>query len=117
MVNFQKGTLIIASIILVITLSFVAISFGNIKNDSKYPPVVSDCPDYWISKSDTTENICVNPHKNLGNSDCSKTVDFSQVRWLGEIGACNKRTWAKSCNLTWDGVTNSNKNTCNRQYD
>ena len=116
MVNFQMGTLIIASIILIITLSFVAISFSNIKTDSKYPPVVSDCPDYWISQSDTNGNICVNNHENLGNPDCSKTVDFSQVQWLGEVGACNKKTWAKSCNLTWDGVTNSNKNTCKQKY-
>ena len=113
MVNFQIGTLIIASIVLIITLSIIAISFSNIKNDSKYPPVVPDCPDYWLVMPDASGNKCMNKHSELGNSSCPKTMDFSGSWWLGELGMCHKKTWANSCNLTWDGVTNARKNPCN----
>jgi hypothetical protein len=115
MLNFQFGVLIIATVVLIITLSIIAISFSNIKNDSKYPPVVSDCPDYWIVMSDTSGNKCMNTHADLGNSSCPKIKDFSGPLWLGELGMCAKKTWATSCNLTWDGVTNARKNPCSKQ--
>ena len=109
MINFQIGTLIIASVVLIITFSFIAISFSNIKNDSKYPPVVSECPDYWLVMNDGSGNKCVNNHSELGSPSCSKQMNFSGSPWIGELGRCNKKTWANICNLTWDGVTNSSK--------
>ena len=112
MVNFQIATLIIASIVLLITLSFIAISLRNVKTDSKYPPVVAECPDYWLAGTDDIGNKCVNNHVELGTSTCSKTMRFSESQWLGETGMCNKKNWAKDCKLTWDGVTNSNKDLC-----
>jgi hypothetical protein len=104
MVNFQYGTIIIASFFLVVTLSIIAISFSKTKQDRKYPPVISECPDYWI---DISGNTCVNRHLELGNSNCEKKMDFSGSIWLGETGKCEKKKWAKHCNLTWDGITNN----------
>ena len=109
MVNFQMGTIIIAFVVLCICLMFIAFSFSNIKNTSQYPPVVSDCPDYWLDMSDGSGNKCINKHTDLGNSDCSKTMDFSDSFWSGDLGLCRKKQWAQKCNLTWDGVTNSNQ--------
>ena len=108
MVNFQIGTLIIASVILIITLSIVAISFRNIKKDSKYLPVVAECPDYWLAMNDKNGNRCVNNHPDLGKPSCLKTMNFTESQWLGKLGMCNKKKWANTCNLTWDGVTNGN---------
>jgi len=54
---------------------------------------------------------CYNIH-NLGkvSSTCTSLpteVDFKTNTYTGNNGLCNKQTWAKQCNITWDGVTNA----------
>ena len=53
-------------------------------------------------------NICINT-KSLGNDNdgCRGEVDFSGARWAGQAGLCGKHEWAKSCNLTWDGISDN----------
>jgi len=53
---------------------------------------------------------------NLGKSNCALPMDFTQPNWSGKKGICNKYTWAKSCNLTWDGISN-NVNACPTSED
>ena len=38
-------------------------------------------------------------------------MDFSVYPYSGADGLCNKKKWAKTCELTWDGITN-NKSIC-----
>ena len=117
--NFQKIVLSVAIIVFIIVLIFIAIVLYKGKYDVKFPPTVSQCPDYWIDNQDqngsndlnNTSQLCTNV-KNLGNVSCDKTVDFSGAFWQGATGNCNKYKWAKSCDLTWDGITN-NPNICN----
>ena len=116
MVSFEIGTIIIAVVILLLCFMVIAFSLNKVKNDIQYPPVVSDCPDYWLDMSDGSGNKCVNKHEDLGNSVCATTMDFSESFWSGDIGLCRKKQWAKKCNLTWDGVTNNNK-ACNKLMD
>lgn len=103
--SFQKTTMIIAIIILIICLIFIGISLYNSKYNTQYPPVVADCPDYWLDLSDGDGANCVNK-KNLGKSNCNKSMNFSTSFWTGDEGLCRKYKWARKCNLTWDGVTN-----------
>lgn len=117
--NFQKIVLAIAIVIFIILMIFIAAVLYNNKYDVKFPPTVSQCPDYWIDKQDqnnaegidgNSKQLCTNV-KNLGNISCDKTMDFTDSFWQGSTGGCNKYKWAKSCDLTWDGITN-NPNLC-----
>ena len=107
MANFQIITITIASIILILMLTFIGISLYNTKYHSAYPPVTADCPDYWLDESDATKRICKNK-KNLGTCN-NDEKDFSGTFWKGDDGLCRKKKWAQGCNLTWDGVTNNPK--------
>ena len=117
--NFQKIVLSIAIVIFIILIIFIAMVLRNSKYSVKFPPTVSQCPDYWIDKPDQSgspslDNVsqtCTNV-KNLGNMSCYKQKDFTDSFWQGSTGMCNKYKWAKSCDLTWDGITN-NPNACN----
>jgi hypothetical protein len=64
------------------------------------------CPDNRTPKSDDSgsncpTSKCYNVHK-LGSvsSTCNTDMDFSNY------STCQKQAWAKSCNITWDGITN-----------
>lgn len=120
--NFQKIVLSIAIVIFIILLIFIALALYNNKYSSVYPPTISQCPDYWLDKqnasdsggmSDNTSNQQCTNVKNLGNSSCDKKMDFSGEFWKGATGTCNKYKWAKSCDLTWDGITN-NSDICSK---
>ena len=111
MVSFETGTVIIAFVVLTTFLTFISFSLNKSSDNVRYPPVVADCPDYWLDHSEGDKKLCVNKHEELGNKDCSKTMDFSDSVWAGDMGFCKKKQWAKKCNLTWDGITN-NDNAC-----
>ena len=101
---FQQTVATIAIIILILSLCFIGIALYRQKYNSDYPPVIPNCPDYW----DMSGNICINT-KSLGNDNdgCRGEVDFSGARWAGQSGLCGKHEWAKSCNLTWDGISDN----------
>ena len=105
--NFQKSVLAVAGVLLVVCLVLIGISISNEKYDTDYPPIVADCPDYWVERPGTTPdtNVCYNIKK-LGKSSCDISKDFSGSLWVGNEGICNKYKWASSCDLTWDGITN-----------
>jgi len=98
---FQKTVSIVAVIMLIISLCFIGLALYRQKYNPEYPPVVPNCPDYW----DASGTLCVNYH-NLGNEQCFGDMDFTTAQWSGDAGLCSKYKWAKSCNLTWDGITN-----------
>ena len=99
--SFQKIILIIATILLIITLVVFGVALYNKKYDEKYPPVQSDCPDFWEAKKTSSgDRVCDNVKK-IGN------VNFNSSAFMGSKGKCNKQKWARSCNVTWDGITNA----------
>ena len=102
--NFQTLTIFVASIILILLLTFIGYSLYNNRKNQNFPPVIGECPDYWISNN----NECSNPH-NLGR--CTGPKSFNTKDYMGEGGNCMKSKWAKNCNLTWQGITN-NPNIC-----
>ncbi len=116
--NFQKIVLMVAIVIFIIMLIFIGSVLYKGKYSSTFPPVVSECPDYWIDKQTSVTNpsassdeiagsqTCYNI-KNLGKSSCSKTMDFTGDQWDGSTGDCRKYKWATGCDLTWDGITNN----------
>jgi hypothetical protein len=108
MATFQKIVMTVAIILLIICLIIVGIALYHQKFNVAFPPVVADCPDYWLDRSDGDSSNCVNK-KNLGTESCAKTMNFSTSTWTGANGMCNKSKWARACDLTWDGITNNSK--------
>lgn len=103
--TFQKTVLLISVVILVITLVVIAIMVYRKKFTETFPPIIATCPDYWEDKSNGDSSNCVNI-KGLGTCGV-KSKDFSGSNWTSGYGQCNKAKWAKTCNLTWDGITNN----------
>jgi hypothetical protein len=106
MASFQNIVLITATIILIITLCFIGLALYRQKYKSDYPPIIANCPDYWIDSSGNGA-ACMPDSKNLIGT-CTGTMDFTKPQWSAQgTGQCSKYKWAKSCNLSWDGITNN----------
>ena len=98
--SFQSIVLTIATIILIICLIVLGILMWNSRNElSAFPPEIGNCPDYFVMKEHNGKDMCYN-EKGLGNGgdDCM-WGDFGNTKR-------DKKEWAESCGLTWDGVTN-----------
>lgn len=104
--SFKKIIVIIAIILLILALISFGVAFYGEKYNQQYPPVMAECPDYWVDMN----GVCIN-EKNLGKDSCSKKMNFNNDAWTGANGDCLKQKWAKACDLTWDGITN-NTNLC-----
>ena len=109
MANFQRIVLIVAALIFIIALSLIAYSMHKSHNNTVWPPVVGQCPDYWIDLSgngDSCSNVM-----NLGTCNV-KTMNFDVAPYTGAGGSCAKYKWAVGCNVTWDGITSGVQNPC-----
>ena len=116
--NFQNTVMTIALVLFIVIMIFIGSVLYQNKFGKEFPPVIGTCPDYWINKEVTFNNNnnnnnneykmqkCFN-QKNLGKPECSKNMDFSSDYWNGSDGDCRKYKWAKSCDITWDGITNN----------
>ena len=105
--SFQKIVLIIATLLLILVLVMFGFAIHNNKQEEKYPPVQSECPDYWKAvRGDDGIPMCHNV-KGLGSDNCQKKMDFTKYPFIGSQGACNKQKWARTCGITWDGITNA----------
>jgi len=115
MEGFQKIVLYSAIIVLIITLVFVGITLSYAKNQD-WPPMVPECPDYWIADGSGNNTQCINV-KDLGtcppNSDNQHLVmNFNDAPFTGDNGTCSKYNWANRCGVTWDGITYGVTNPC-----
>jgi hypothetical protein len=100
--NFQKTTIIVAGVILVISLLTVAYLIRISKTSVKFPPTIGSCPDYWRENED---GDCVNV-KGIG-SNAPDVMSFEGAEFLGANGIQAKCDWSRKYGLTWDGVTNN----------
>lgn len=115
MTSFLYFSVISVSVFLIVIFIFMALLTYGTK--STFTPLVSNCPDYWFDSYDPTNadptktpsGTCYN-EMSLGESGCSKTMDFSKMN------VCEKQRWAKNCNIMWDGITDA-KLKCPVEYD
>ena len=74
--------------------------------NTKWPPTVSQCPDYWDASGNT---MCVNntpaPKINFGTPAVSSNI-LDLTPYNGAGGKCLKYTWAVNNKISWDGVSN-----------
>ena len=118
MEGFEKKVLIVAGIILVVSLVLVLIFILMSKGNQKYPPVESECPDYWELEEDDNKKLLCKNVKGLGDKDTwsgestDVTIDPNRQEFQGVDGLCNKQNWARQHNVTWEGVTEPTKDAC-----
>ena len=121
--NFQKIVLIISIIVLLVILVVIGIMLSKSKSEENWPPVVGECPDYWVDMSGNGE-ACVNTHS-LGrcnilgnpNDQMKNAMNFNQLPFTGDNGNCSKYRWATACKVTWDGITSGVKNPCDNSQE
>jgi len=114
--NFNRTVLIVASILLIFGLIIVGFFIVKSLEDSAYPPIISDCPDYWNVLYDANANKdkkCQHNYINrpISNAECNNypTSEFNKIGSSVDDIICAKHRWAKKCNIQWDGITNNSK--------
>ena len=109
----------VATIILVLILTYVGILMTSTQKKATYPPSYNLCPDYWKS---TGSGACVIPTNNVntkttwvgdvyGYTAGDTSINFSDPAWsAGSTGEqrCGWQKWANANSIQWDGVTNYN---------
>ena len=115
MESFQKSVLICAIIVLLFVLVIIGIALTNASN-TNWPPMIPDCPDYWLIDGSGTNTKCVNV-KDLGT--CPKrrgqkhlSMNFNLPVFTGSQGLCNKYKFANRCKVSWDGINYGVSNPC-----
>ena len=115
--NFQKIVLIMAIVLLIIILVAIGVTLSKSRREENWPPIVGECPDYWVDMSGNGE-ACVNSNSlgrcnipNDANANAN-AMNFNQAPFTGDNGNCSKYRWATSCKVTWDGITSGVKNPC-----
>lgn len=104
--NFQKITLTVASVLLILFLLTIGLLLYRSVSNVKFPPEYSECPDYWtVTGKDKCKNEMTGEYVN-GPTDLGE-VDFSVSKYQGKTGLKNKCEWANDQNpkVTWDGIT------------
>lgn len=97
--TFQKIISYIAAIILAGTLTIIGFMIYRSKQSIKYPPEISECPDYWETIG---PNKCKNNLK-VGTCDVDE-MDFNDPKYSGPQGKVEKCKWANGCGVVWDGL-------------
>ena len=59
MEGFQKFVLYAAIFVLILALIFIGLSLSHAKNPV-WPPVVPNCPDYWVVDGSGNNTKCIN---------------------------------------------------------
>jgi hypothetical protein len=121
--GFKKIVLFSAVIILIISLVLIGVALSYAK-DETWPPMVPNCPDYFIIDGSGNEATCVDI-KDLaasssnpiclpppGSKDKHLRMKFNTPTFKGSNGNCNKYNWATTCGVSWDGITYGAKNPC-----
>lgn len=112
--SFNKTVLTIATIILIISLFSLGLFLSKSMQNESYPPIVSDCPDYWDVSYSNNNVTCINTSTiNKGRSDRSDCNNYSVDLFASQGNdknriICEKYKWAKKCKIHWDGIVNNN---------
>lgn len=113
--EFQKTVLTIAIILLIVILVLIGIALSKAHVGDQWPPIVGECPDYWVDLSGNGA-ACYNKHSlgrcNLPSKGDKNTMNFNQSPFTSGNTTCTKYNWANTCNVTWDGITSGIANPC-----
>tara|TARA_B100000287_G_C20458218_1_gene712235 strand:- start:48 stop:452 length:405 start_codon:yes stop_codon:yes gene_type:complete len=111
--KFNKTILFSAIVILIIVLIIIGVMLNYSLFNENYPPIISDCPDYWdVSLNSDNQVACHNiVRQNTGtcNNNTYPVEQFYAYASNPKDVICAKYKWAKECNISWDGITNNNQ--------
>ena len=102
MATFQRIVSYTAIFLFIFLMLILAYLMMMAKKNTKYPPQVGACPDYW--QKDASTGRCLNV-QNLG-INCPSPANFNTPEYLGVDGIKNKCKFAKNCSIEWDGLSN-----------
>jgi hypothetical protein len=107
---FYKNIFISAILSAILLLAIVGFIIYKYKDQEVYPPIISNCPDYYNLDAN---NKCVNTGVWLltDSANC-ESIDFSGNNYMAAgtdstSGLCAKKNKATECKITWDGITNN----------
>ena len=129
--SFQIIVLLVAIILLIVIFTSIGIITKYYSTENNlFPSMANTCPDTW---GVTDRNTCIVPQNGALNSgvlystggstlniDANNTpgyssakneIDFSDnTRWArdGKSALCNRKRWAGTYGVAWDGITNAN---------
>ena len=105
--SFYSMVLIVAFVILLISLIFVGILLQNQDANKEFPAQANYCPDGWGVKAN---GFCVPATDNLPSDSSYNrfTQDSGTHKPVEGVSLCDKREWAISKGVSWDGVSNFN---------
>ena len=104
--RFNSIVMIVATVILILTLTMIGVALKNQKNLMSFPPIISECPDYYEISVIGDEVTCNKKEDLQTNPNCDE-LKISNALYQGTGGLCEKRKWADKCEVSWDGVTNN----------
>ena len=126
--SFYQTVLLVAVILLILALVGLGILLQNQDSGKVFPPNQSTCPDAWdVSMSVSGELFCTMDISGKNNGDLSfneiGTQDYSNnyikktslngtkvyIKFKPEVLVCDKRKWANTHGVIWDGVSNYNQ--------
>ena len=108
--NFYKQVIVVAIVILIISLSLIGTVLSQSKSDVRFPPNISECPDFYKKISDTECESTKNMY--LSSELQCQLLDFQDLKYTRagtgpNSGACEKKKVSLECGITWDGITNN----------
>tara|TARA_B100000497_G_C7479086_1_gene294332 strand:- start:228 stop:596 length:369 start_codon:yes stop_codon:yes gene_type:complete len=119
----------ITSIVLIISLLVYGVLINSAqKNNYKFPPIISKCPEYWDISSNSNNTICKerginNNFSNTANSsvltinsDNNISYNTDIMKYNDKDSICGIYEWSNSNKISWSGITNDEtlKTYCNK---
>lgn len=118
--NPIKSVFFSCIIILIFTLIAIIYLLKSTKKSYVFPPIVNDCPDYYIKKDN---GLCYDKHNLFHEKkEMDPTIeyncymeDFKNDKFFKNNNElCEKKKWALYCKVPWNGISNNNELCINR---
>lgn len=84
-------------------MAIVAYTLRDGKDPVKWPPSISQCPDYFQDQGTDGHVKCVNTLNIGACGNDIEDIDFS--RFKGKNLNCMRTFVSDNCGLSWDGIT------------
>lgn len=128
MEQFYVIVITIAIVLLILALTYIGVFLiGDDTTKVTFPPHSNQCPDYWEVNGDGSCEIQKNGI-NLGTKSDDSERTYADKDEFGSVDdsypqpdvtntsipfenrtICEKKRWANTFDVVWDGVTNYNK--------
>ena len=121
--KFYTVTIIVAFVILVIALIGLGILLQNQDAATEFPPKQNQCPDHWtvsgeyckwgnnnnFNLGDLSTNDTSGAIYSISGDYVEHSADKSGIKFKSNVLRCDKKKWANSNGIIWDGVSNYNQ--------